>query len=61
MTTICAIVQNAQKSINVINSIIDDFPCFVIKKEIKKSLVEINLKCRKEDATAIQGRIVGLV
>ena len=61
MTTICAIVQNAQNNLSVIDSIINDFPCFVREKRIKKSLIEINLKCRKEDATAIQGRIVGLV
>lgn len=61
MTTICAIVQNAQKNLNVIDSIINDFPCFVREKKIKKSLVEINIKCREEDAAAVQRRIAGLV
>lgn len=61
MTSICVNVENTPINTTAVNYIIHHFPCFVREKAIDNSYLEIDIKCRQEDAKSIEKVLASIV
>ena len=61
MTTICVLIEDTIANYKTINKIIEIFPCYYNYKRVFGCLLEITIRCREEDAKAIEDILADVV
>lgn len=61
MTSICVWIENTISNYKAIQEIMQRFPCFYSEEMKGKGILEVNFKCRQEDAAAVERLLAKLV
>lgn len=61
MTSICMWIEDTVSNYKAVQQLAKDFPCFYSEEVKGKGILEVNFKCRQEDAPAVEERLGKLV